>query len=470
MRSKYFSKLLILNLIWLGLCALPLRAEGVAGERPPTHLKAMTFSENPGRTTIDILADRALDYTSYYPNPRLFILDVMGAESSLEKNFVDFKTAQVEFANVTVIGEGQKPMVRIEFNLVQPIQYALQADRGKLRLVFSSPIPAASQSPTANPAVPKAGGNADISRGSKAPLRDVSIVEDEQELTLNLQTTSKPEFQAFELESPNRIVVDVTGSEFKVSHQSLRLRTDLIQKIRFGFGESQQGKLVRCVFDVSRKSPYTIEASDSGLVVRFHKQTTAASRQPSKPVEKPSESAALANLDHQAPESGILAPNGQWAARSQAIGTLQFAEVEKVAMPEPLASPAVALEGPISLAEVEPKNLPVQPAVVNSEPQVTEALPPREPESAPAVTAAVPVPESTQGNGSSSSVAESASPLRRSLNQVKEIKIASASEPTGCFCKSSAGAGSGTRFDACTARQHGEAHGQLQSECAGAVD
>jgi type IV pilus secretin PilQ/predicted competence protein len=405
MRSKTLSRPLLLILLLLGFRAQPSWGQSAGSEGTVAHLKALTFSENPNQTTIDILADRAFDYTSYYPNPRLFILDVLGAESSLEKNFVDFKTAQVDFANVTIIGEGQKPMVRIEFNLVRAIQYSLQSDRGKLRLVLSSLRQSLPQTPLAGSVSPKSKENSTTLQDQKGVTRDVSIVEDERELTLSIQTTAKPEFKFFELDSPNRIVVDVEGSEFKVSHQSLRLRTDLIQKIRFGYGESQQGKLVRCVFDVSRKSPYTVEASESGLVIRFHKQAVASVRQPSAPVEKQPESAALAGLDRQLPEPGILAANGQWADSSKTIDTLHFVGVQHVVLPEPLASPAAALEGPISLGDIEPSNLKTDVAVLNSEPQVIEALPPREPEPAPSVPAVTPSPETVQGSGDGGSTA-----------------------------------------------------------------
>jgi hypothetical protein len=83
-------------LLLLGFRSQPFWGQSAGSERAVAHLKALTFSENTNQTTIEILADRAFDYTSYYPNPRLFILDVLGAESSLEKNFVDFKTAQVD--------------------------------------------------------------------------------------------------------------------------------------------------------------------------------------------------------------------------------------------------------------------------------------------------------------------------------------------------------------------------------------
>ena len=65
-------------------------------------------------------------------------------------------------------------------------------------------------------------------------------------------------------------------------------------------------------------------------------------------------------------------------------------------LPEPLASPAAVLEGPISVGEIEPKNLKTEVALLNSEPNVIEAVPPAEPNPKPAVAALTPSVESVQ--------------------------------------------------------------------------
>ena len=75
--------------------------------------------------------------------------------SSLEKNFVDLKTNQVEFASVSQIGDGPRPMVRIEFNLARAIQYSLKPEGSKLFLTFRALNPVVSEIAT-NPG--KSGG------------------------------------------------------------------------------------------------------------------------------------------------------------------------------------------------------------------------------------------------------------------------------------------------------------------------
>src|SRR5207249_9127948 len=78
-------------------------------------------------------------------------------------------------------------------------------------------------------------------------INDLTIKEDSQQLQFTMQTTAKPSFSHFELQGPARLVIDINNSNFKISQRTVKVRSDLIQRIRFGYGDSQQGKLVRCV-------------------------------------------------------------------------------------------------------------------------------------------------------------------------------------------------------------------------------
>jgi len=104
----------------------------------PALLQDLTFKSTANQTVVVIKANRTFDYTSYYPNPRLFILDIPAAQSRLQQNSIAIKGSLVDYATITQIGEGQGYLVRIEFNLNQPIQYALHNDGSNLRINFSS--------------------------------------------------------------------------------------------------------------------------------------------------------------------------------------------------------------------------------------------------------------------------------------------------------------------------------------------
>ncbi len=100
--------------------------------------------------------------------------------------------------------------------------------------------------------------------------------EDSEQIELLLPTASKVSVKHFELQSPNRLVIDVTGSVYKVSKQAVKIDSDLIRKIRFGYGDTEQGKLVRCVFDLSRKTTYAVQPAEGGVLIRLQKASGIA--------------------------------------------------------------------------------------------------------------------------------------------------------------------------------------------------
>ena len=107
---------------------------------------------------------------------------------------------------------------------------------------------------------------------------------------------------------------------------------------------------------------------------------------------------------------------------------MHFVGVQKVVLPEPLASPAAALEGPISLAEIEPRNLKTDVALLDSQPQVIEAVPPREPDPAPSLPAVTPSPESVQGSGNRGSATVPLATTVAATGLSDEVKASSVSE------------------------------------------
>lgn len=144
-RSRYFYRVVVVALLTWGLARPGALAQTIGASDETVLLQDFLFSSSSDQTDVAVRASRPFDYTSYYPNPRLFILDITGAQSSLEKNFVDLKTNQVEFASVSQIGDGPRPMVRIEFNLARAIQYSLKPEGSKLSLTFRALNPAVSE-------------------------------------------------------------------------------------------------------------------------------------------------------------------------------------------------------------------------------------------------------------------------------------------------------------------------------------
>jgi type IV pilus assembly protein PilQ len=379
MRSRKFCRVVVMALITWGSASLVLPAQTPRSSDGPVLLQDLSFNSSSDQTNIAIRASRPFDYTSYYPNPRLFIVDVTGAQSSLEKNFIDLKTNQVEFASVSNIGDGPRPMVRIEFNLARAIQYSLKPEGNNLLLTFRALNPLASES-SIKPGKTADGASSQPEVSAQpAVTGELGLNEDSQQIELLLPTASRVSVKHFELQSPNRLVIDVTGSVYRVSKQAVKVDSDLIRKIRFGYGDTEQGKLVRCVFDLSRKTAYSVEPAPGGVLIRFQKsaEVAAVSRKPASPDSAKGETLAPAPVLVPEASQPAAMPSLSGASRPD---PLLMAALADLAVPQPVAAPRFSLpEAALTADRLEPKDAQADTSLVsNSLPQWIVPLPPME--------------------------------------------------------------------------------------------
>ena len=377
MRSRYFCRVAVMALIAWGLASPVVPAQTLRSSDEPVVLQDLSFTSSTDQTNVAVRASRPFDYTSYYPNPRLFILDITGAKSSLEKNFVDLKTNHVEFASVSQIGDGPRPMVRIEFNLARAIQYSLKPEGSKLSLTFRALNPVVSDN-TAN--LERNAASVSTETVTKAHPRaqgELELNEDSQQIELLLPTASKVSVKHFELQSPNRLVIDVSGSVYNVSKQAVKIDSDLIRKIRFGYGDTEQGKLVRCVFDLSRKTTYAVQPTEGGVLIRLQKGSGVA--QATKTAAPSDLAKGLRPAPIAIPEASQPVAMASLSAANQP-DSLLMAELPDLAMPQPVAAPRFSVpEGNLTTARLEPKDAQADTRLVRSSlPQWIEPLPPAE--------------------------------------------------------------------------------------------
>ena len=219
------------------------------------------------QTVVILTADAGMDYQTSYPNPRLFLLDIPGAKLRLAQKFYDIRSQQVEFASITRVGE-QKELVRIEFNLQRPVHFDVRPDGERLIVRFSS----------ANESTPTPAENIHPAVFSEAtaphPSSELVKVSEGEQLQFALKTSTRPTIKYFELKNPSRLVIDIDNATFASLPQEVAVNTGPVGKVRFGYGTTRPGKIVRCVFDLNQKSSYTIEAQESGLVVLFPLETS----------------------------------------------------------------------------------------------------------------------------------------------------------------------------------------------------
>ena len=386
MRSKPSIRYLKLIFLLSTVVVVPIRSQSlVGGESTPALIQDLSFGSSGSQTIVTVSADRLIDYTSYYPNPRLFILDIPEAQSRLSTNFLAIKTNLVDFATVSQIGEGQKSLIRIEFNLNLPVRYALKGEGSKVQVVFNA-------SDTSSEASRKLESPATSGRPTPTSIQDVAIQESEDQLEFRLLTSAQPIFKYFELDKPERLVIDVENSTFKVLRKSVVVKSDLIQRLRFGNGESSQGKLVRCVFDLSHRAPYQVVGTETGVVVRFQKAAKPAVQEARgkaflPKTEASAEPERFSQVEEFAPSGPLtldvkpLVPVAflQGQALAQPVPPTPPLEIPQLGEPEPLTQ--IAMNGHSSQGELFQDSLELAKPSINTQRNLHAEVPePSEPE------------------------------------------------------------------------------------------
>jgi type IV pilus assembly protein PilQ len=398
----------LIFLLWVQSLSSQVTAQAIS---TIAFVEDVSFKTSSKQTVVTIKANRAFDYTSYYPNPRLFILDIPGAQSRLQENSVAMKTSLVDYASITRIGEGERFLVRIEFNLNQPIQYTLHSEGATLRINFqpvgsaagqASDIPGSdgialshsdretgrqksTQSPAKEDQVQRPLTPASSPRTvqamakSQTPINDVAIEEDDQQIQFLLQTTGKPSFKHFQLAGPNRLVIDVDSSSFRMSRRAVEVHSDLIRRVRFGYGDSQGGKLVRCVFDLSRDATYKISGTDSGIIVQFAKgKEDAAAIRTVQDQQRPQHQTVARKFESLANMTQPSLASAKGLAAPPLEPEILASDAYQIPTPEALTAPMTApfIEGTVPMSEIDISRREPDLKVSDSPMQLAELLPP----------------------------------------------------------------------------------------------
>ena len=181
-------------------------------------------------------------------------------------------------------------------------------------------------------------------------LKNVKVESRTDGVTIKIATTGTPSYSASLIDTPNRLVIDVTGAAY--AWDKTRLNPDVapIKEIR---GSQWKVGTARVVVELTRKVGYRIEESADGLSVILEPSATASV----DPAEKPepakaaSKKAEVAKTD--APKADAVRPE---PARKD------IARVETPKAPEPVKVEAAKPEAAKPVAKAEtPKAEPAKP-------------------------------------------------------------------------------------------------------------
>ncbi len=263
-------------------------------------------TDSPRTTRVQLESAARLDYHVSKLGPQLVTIELYGADTSallpeyrleqglvaaiaVRSNMADQPTARLdvtlrEACEVrSYLRDDAKTLV-IEF---EPAAMAREVVGETAETVLAAGHNPAGRDTTARPVqsvvynshlgTPQVGKSV----GPQSPaLHAVMLAEVERKTVAELKLTAKAKYNHFLLQSPTRLVIDLYDAVASVEKRTLSGDGRLVSRIRIG---EPDRRTTRVVFDLKQVIPYTVDASENGLMVRFGDEQVAATTVTSAP-------------------------------------------------------------------------------------------------------------------------------------------------------------------------------------------
>jgi type IV pilus assembly protein PilQ len=260
-------------------------------------------------------------YTSYSPAPDTFVVDLSNASKAPS---LTLPAAVPGITSVTAeeVTEMGARLTRVTVHLAQPSTPQAAADDHAVAVTLPAkeePLPAVTpvvepvvtSEPIRSAAVPAAGGDASRVPGGETPpsqpaetpalraktLKSVSMLG----TSVQLAADGDLAYNAFNLEKPSRLVIDLNGVTDKVAKGIVNVGGAVVKKIRVAQFKGGAEPVTRVVLDLAAKSPYQVTKDGDRLLVTFSDAVATAEVKKPEPPPAPVQAAKPAELTAQVP-------------------------------------------------------------------------------------------------------------------------------------------------------------------------
>jgi type IV pilus assembly protein PilQ len=246
-------------------------------------------------------------YTSYSPMPELFVIDLTGASKASSLAIPTNLPPSVASVSVEDVTEMGSRLTRVSVHLNQSATIDASAEGNNVVVNLPAVVaPAvADASPAPAPVVPrhiepvpaasevkaelqpepvKSEPIADVSKPSAEPaviteslppankaktLRKIETSGAGAAMEVRLATDGDVSYNAFKLEKPSRVVIDLTGVNNKLAKNIINVSDPVVKKIRVSQFKSAPDAVTRVVLDIDEKAGYRVTKSGDALRITF---------------------------------------------------------------------------------------------------------------------------------------------------------------------------------------------------------
>src|SRR4051812_36335289 len=259
-------------------------------------------------------------YTSYSPIPDLFVIDLTGASKAASLAIPSALPASVSAITVDEVTEMGARLTRISVHLKQAA--TIEASAEGHDVVIKLPADAAPAVVEAIP-VPKIEEAAAAQRTEPAPSPLTARVEQPEPvksepvaeapvvtealppankakslkkietsgsgaaIEVRLATDGDVSYNAFKLEKPSRVVIDLTGVSDKLAKNIINVSDPVVKRIRVSQFKSAPDAVTRVVLDVDEKTGYHVSKTGDALRITFGDAPAAMAATPVPPPPAP---------------------------------------------------------------------------------------------------------------------------------------------------------------------------------------
>jgi type IV pilus secretin PilQ/predicted competence protein len=284
----------------------PAPAAAASSASAGMSLTAIDVETSPSRIILRTSASPV--YTSYSPMPDLFVIDLTGASKAASLAIPSAIPPSVGSVSVDEVTEMGSRLTRVSVHLNQPGTIEASAEGNSI--VINLPAAAAPAVAEVVPVAPKPSEPAPVVTAAvelshadpvpvhaepepvksepAAPVAEAPVVITES-LPANKATTLKKietngtgsaievrlatdgdvAYNAFKLEKPSRIVIDLTGVNDKLAKNIINVSDPVVKRIRVSQFKSAPEAVTRVVLDVDETASYHVAKSGDALNITF---------------------------------------------------------------------------------------------------------------------------------------------------------------------------------------------------------
>lgn len=245
----------------ISLVLLLVAAVGVAAENPaPVSLANVRMQADGAATVLVLEATGPVVYTSYRPSETVLVVDLPGVVSAQASTAQTVDSPLVaSYRLLPFRSVSGRKVLRLEVNLRNSAVASIYHRPDNVVTVRLEPrgqAKSAQIEPIAAPA----------KRGSV--VRTVSLIERPDHSEVAIEAEGQPEYKAFELDHPARLVLDLPNTITRVSRRFLAGEGKPVTAVRIGQFKPNP-PVTRVVIDLKEMQPYKVSTGSNQLRIRF---------------------------------------------------------------------------------------------------------------------------------------------------------------------------------------------------------